>query len=99
MILLPAMSCSDGVWILTRPCLCPSYPSKCGFFFFFLVVKIFLLDFRLVSEIVSLYVVVILMCLWEGVSQGSSYCAILSSSLNRNQFKFLNSAWKLVGIE
>ena len=95
MILLPAMSCSDGVWILTRPRLCPSYPSQCGFFS--LVVKVFLLGFRLVSEIVSLYVVVILMCLWKKMCQGSSYSATLSSSLNRNRFKFLNSAWKLVG--
>lgn len=30
-----------GLWILTRPCLCPSYPTLCGFFFISSVVSEF----------------------------------------------------------
>ena len=54
-----------------------SHLSQCGLFFTSLVVENLLLVFRLFSEIVVLYVVVALACLWEEVSSGSSYSTML----------------------
>lgn len=59
-----------------RPHLLPSYLPQCGSFFISLVVENLLLVFRPFSEIVALYVVVVLFCLWEGPSLGSSYSPI-----------------------
>ena len=68
-----------GVWVLTIPCLCPSYPTCCGSFFVSLVVeKSFLLVLRLFSSTVVKFV--ILMCPWEVVSSRSSYSNILATT-------------------
>ena len=67
-----------GRCALTRPHFFPSYLSQCGLFFISLVVeKSFLLVFRSFSEIVVLYVVVVLVCLGMEVYSGSSYSTIL----------------------
>ena len=61
---------APGVWGLTRPRLCPSYPSECGLSLF--------LSCR---KSVFLCVVVVLVCLWK-VNSESSYSTI--SILNQN---------------
>lgn len=38
LIFFPLVGYHSGVWILTKPHLCPSYPFQCGFFFISLVV-------------------------------------------------------------
>lgn len=54
----------------------PSYLSCCGSFFVFSC-GCFLLVFRSFSEVVSLYVVLILVYLWQKVSSASSYSTTL----------------------
>ena len=66
---------APGMWVLTRPRLCPSYPSQRGLSLFLSYRKSVLLVFRSFSEVVVLRIVVVLVCPWE-VKSGSFYSTI-----------------------
>ena len=61
-------------WIVSLP-----PPTHLDVFFLYILncIRAILLVFRSFSEKVVLYVVVVLLCLWEEVSSGSSYSTIL----------------------
>ena len=64
------------LWVLTVLHLHPAYLFPYGFFFISLVEEdLFCKSF---SSVVTLYIVVILVCLWEEVGSGS-YCSLLAT--------------------
>lgn len=81
-LLLMLVSQSLEVWVLTKLHLCPSYLSQCGFFF----ISSVQLVFSSFLEIVVHKQLFILICLWEDLSSGYSYSAILISSLPISAF-------------
>ena len=68
-----------GVWVLTILHLLPFYPPYCGSFFIFLFWKIFSASLQVVLIENCSVNVIILMSLWEEVSSGPSYSAILAT--------------------
>lgn len=87
-----SLSPSQGVWVLTRSCLLPSYQTVCGSLFYSLVVKrAILLVFKSIPVRVILYVVVLLMCSWGELSLVSSYSAILMPPSRKTYYMYLFS--------
>lgn len=74
---------APAVWVLIRLCLCLSCLSQWEFSLYPELCEIFSIGLQF-SEIAVLYVVVVLACLWEGVSSGPSNSAILTLSLVNN---------------
>ena len=59
-----------GVWVLIRPTLCPPRHLKVASSNILICSTSVLLAFRSFSEMVVLYVAVVLVCLWEEISLG-----------------------------
>lgn len=64
---------APGMWVLTGPYLCPSYPPQGLCLYILSCRKSVPPVFRLLSETVVLYTVVVSKGLWANVSSGSSF--------------------------
>lgn len=69
---------APGVWVLIRPCTCPFCPSWYGFLFLSQLWHSCSVSLQSFSERVALYIVVVLVCLWEEVSPWFFYTAIFT---------------------